>query len=195
MQKQRMVVVRRPTSRLRRFLSRLTYGVIILLIVGAAFLIVQELFHPFDIVLDEAEVTLARLDRTLNQNLVSGVSLGTLMVILALVVVSIISKGVHTRQYMVSFWRGILSSGIFMISDAFYRYIRRIGFVYYSAALALFIALMLILVEIISRSGSAQDERETRTELLASIVSGLVFALLVQGGEALIHYLSRFLGA
>jgi hypothetical protein len=177
---------KRPKTRLERFLSQLMLVFIVLLLFFGILTLIQAAFHPLDPVVTKAELTLSTLDKTLSSSLFSGVSLGTIVVILSILALSMAGRGVHKRQYMVSYWRGILSSLIFFISDAFYRYVRSQGMLYYSASLALFIALMLILVEIISRWGSVTEERERRTELLASIVSGLSFGLLVQAFEAFI---------
>lgn len=176
---------KKPKTRLERFLSQLMLFCIVLMIIVSVLAFIQATMHPLDPVVSKAEVTLTILDKTLSSSLFSGVSLGTIVVILSILALSMAGRGVHRRQYMVSYWRGILSSGIFFLSDAFYRYVRTRGLLYYSASLALFIAVMLILVEIISRWGSASEERERRTELLASIVSGLSFGLLVQALEAL----------
>jgi len=177
---------KRPKSRLERFLSQLMFVCIVLLIGAGVFALIQATLHPLDPVVSKAEVTLSMLDKTLSSSLFSGVSLGTIVVILTILTLSMAGRGVHKRQYMVSYWRGILSSGIFFLSDAFYRFVRSKGILYYSASLALFIAVMLILVEIISRWGSVTEERERRTELLASIVSGFSFGLLVQAGETVV---------
>ncbi|WP_304221487.1 hypothetical protein [Gracilinema caldarium] len=176
---------KKPKTRLERFLSQLILFCIAVMLIVSVLAFIQATLHPLDPVVSKAEVTLTILDKTLSSSLFSGVSLGTIVVILSILALSMAGRGVHRRQYMVSYWRGILSSGIFFLSDAFYRYVRSRGLLYYSASLALFIAVMLILVEIISRWGSASEERDRRTELLASIVSGLSFGLLVQAFEAL----------
>ncbi|AEJ20081.1 hypothetical protein [Gracilinema caldarium] len=177
---------KRPKTRLERFLSQLMLVFIVILLIIGILALMQATLHPFDPVVSKAELTLSTLDKTLDSSLFSGVSLGTIVVILSILTLSMAGQGVHKRQYMVSYWRGILSSLIFFVSDAFYRYVRSQGMLYYSASLALFIVLMLILVEIISRWGSVTEERERRTELLASIVSGLSFGLLIQAFEAFI---------
>ena len=97
-------------------------------------------------------------------------------------VLPLLKKGVRRKQYGVSFWRGLLSSAIFLATDRLYRFVQGLGVLYLSATLALFIAATIILVEVVSRLGDLQDEYDTRTELLASIVSGLVFGLIVPAG-------------
>ena len=184
----------RPTMRVRAYLSRLTRVLAGVALVASVVALVQAVLHPIDrTLIESADRRLAALDRTLNADLVSGVSLGTLLVIVAVAAVAILGRGVHRRQYVVSFWRGLLSSSIFLLSDTFYRFVREQGRLYYTASVALFIAVMLILVELLARWGTYAEERERRTEVLASIVSGLCFALLVQAGESLLKHLSSVL--
>lgn len=175
----------RRRTRLGSFLSGLTRTLILVSIIAAVVAFVQAVSHPIDQeVLRKAKGQFSALDRTLSSNLVAGVSLGTVVVVLIVAAVAALGRGVHRRQYAVSFWRGLLSSAIFLLSDTFYRLIQDLGQLYYVASIALFVAITLVLVEILARWGNAAEERERRTEFLASIVSGLCFALVVQVGEA-----------
>ncbi len=142
--------------------------------------LVQILFHPFDTLLATVEGELSVADTTLQANTVAGISLGTIVLVAVVSALPLLRKGVRRRQYGLSFWRGLLSSAIFLATDRLYRYVQELGLLYFSATLALFIAATIVLVEIVSRVGKAEAESDTRTELLASIVSGLVFGLLVQ---------------
>lgn len=184
----------RPTTRVRAYLYRLTRVLAGVALVASVVALVQAVLHPIEpTLLETADRRLAALDRTLNADLLSGVSLGTLLVVVAVAAVAVLGRGVHRRQYVTSFWRGLLSSSIFLLSDTFYRFVREQGRLYYTASVALFIAVMLVLVELLARWGSYAEERERRTEFLASIVSGLCFALLVQVGESLLKHLSSIL--
>ena len=147
----------------------------------------QMLFHPFDKILAAADVSLAAADRTLETDAVAGVSLGTIVLVVVAAALPLFKKGVRRRQYGLSFWRGLLSSAIFLATDRLYRFVQGLGLLYFSATLALFVAATIILVEIVSRVGRREVESETRTELLASIVSGLVFGLLVQLAERVLR--------
>jgi hypothetical protein len=142
--------------------------------------LVQLVFHPFGSVLDRAERSLTAADKALKGDAVAGVSLGTFILVAVVAALPLFRKGVHRRQYGLSFWRGLLSSAIFFGTDRLYRFVQGLGALYFSATVALFIAATIILVEIVARAGRMETESETRTELLASIVSGLVFGLLVQ---------------
>ncbi len=143
----------------------------------------QLAFHPFDAILATAQRDLSAADKTLQGNAVAGVSLGTVVLVIIVSALPLFKKGVRRRQYGLSFWRGLLSSGIFLATDRLYRFVQGLGVLYFSATLALFVAATIVLVEIVSRAGKHDEESDTRTELLASIVSGLVFGLIVQLAE------------
>jgi hypothetical protein len=155
--------------------------------------IVQIFWHPFDLAIQTAEKGLSLADMTLTHDALGGISTGSLVLVGLVAAIPLLKKGVRRRQYGVSFWRGILSSAIFLATDKLYRYVQRLGVLYFSATLALFIAATIVFVEVVSRAGQPGDEADTRTELLASIVSGLVFGLLVQVAEYAIGAIGKML--
>jgi hypothetical protein len=56
------------------------------------------------------------------------------------------------------FARGLVSSLIFFVTDALYRYLKGRGDLYYVAAIALFVGATLVLVEILARWGTRAAE-------------------------------------
>lgn len=186
--------VRASTARLLSYVRGLGWALVLLLVAGGGLALVQAYFHPFDIVIEKADESLAAIDTTFSANAVAGVSIGTLVLIAAAIALPLMRKGVRVRQYFVSFWRGLVSAAIFLATDKLYRYVQSLGVLYFSATLALFLAATIVLVEIVARAGRIEEEAERRTEFLASIVSGLVFGLLVQLGEYLFGLLSKALG-
>lgn len=182
------VKVTRPKAwRLVSYIRALGWIMAGLILVGGILVLVQVFYHPFDEILDKAQWGLAQADRTLQMDTITGVSIGSLALVLLVAAIPLLKKGVRKRQYGLSFWRGLLSSFIFLATDRLYRYMQNRGLLYFSATLAIFIAATIILVEIVSRAGKLEAESDTRTELLASIVSGLVFGLIVQLGQYLFH--------
>ena len=176
--------VPRPKAwRLRAYLRALGWVLAGSALVFGLLALVQIYFHPFDFVIEEATKGLSVADSTLQKDTAAGVSLGTLALVAIVTSLPLFKKGVRRHQYWVSFWRGLLSSAIFLATDKLYRFVQGLGVLYFTATLALFVAATIILVEIVSRAGKIADEADTRTELLASIVSGLVFGLIVQLGE------------
>lgn len=184
-------VPRARTYRLVSYLRGLGWAVAAGMTILGVLALVQLFFHPFDFVLETADARLAAVDTTLTSEQFAGVSIGSLALVLVVAAIPLFKKGVRRRQYGVSFWRGILSSAIFLGSDKLYRYVQGLGRLYFTATMALFVAVTIVLIEIVSRMGSLENEADTRTELIASIVSGLVFGLLVQLGEYLLNLVAK----
>jgi hypothetical protein len=180
--------------RLRAYLRGLGWFLAMVALGLGVLAFTQILFHPFDAFMETAQEGLAKVDSTLSNESIAGVSLGSLAIVAVVAVLPLLKKGVRRRQYAVSFWRGLLSSAIFLATDRLYRFVQGLGVLYLSATLALFVAATIILVEIVSRLGDIRDESDTRTELLASIVSGLVFGLIVQLAEYGIKILTSLVG-
>jgi hypothetical protein len=184
--------VQRPkTYRLRIYIRLLGWVIAMAALIFGLLATIQILFHPFDFVIETADKGLAFADQTLTKDTVAGVSIGSLVLVAVIAALPLLKKGVQLRQYALSFWRGLLSSAIFLATDRLYNYVKSIGLLYLSATLGIFIAVTIFLVEVVSRTVKVEAEAETRTELLASIVSGLVFGLLVQLGGYAIQYLSH----
>ncbi len=181
----------RRASRLAAYIRGLGWAVAAAAVVVGVLSLVQLYFHPFDLVLEKADASLAAMDSALTKEQFAGVSIGSLALVAAVSAVPLLKRGVRRRQYVVSFWRGLLSSAIFLGSDKLYRYVQGLGMLYFSATIALFVAVTIVLVEIISRLGRLEDEADTRTELIASIVSGLVFGLVIQLGEYGLRVITR----
>ena len=151
------------------------------LVVGV-FLLIQAVWHPFDSLLSLMNQDLWLVDSALSRNAVGGISFGAVALVIVVAAVPLFGSGVRRKQYAISYWRGLLSSAIFLLTDTLYRVVLGMGSLYFSATILLFFAATLILVEIVSRVGSRSSESDTRTELLAAIVSGLSFGLIVQFG-------------
>ncbi|MEI6875068.1 MAG: hypothetical protein WCL50_08045 [Spirochaetota bacterium] len=188
-------IPRSRAERLTSFLRGLGWTIAALSIAAGMFAFAQAIWHPFDLVIEKADANLAVVDQTLSKDAMGGISIGSFALVAVIAAVPLFRKGVRRGQYALSFWRGLLSSAIFLASDKLYRIVLAKGAFYFSATMLLFLAVTIILVEIVSRAGKVEKESDTRTELLASIVSGLVFGLLVQFGEYAISLIPRLLGS
>ena len=189
--------VRVPRSRAERlfaFFRLLGWIAVAIALLAGALFFVQATWHPFDSILGQLTVDLAEVDSALSQNGIGGISVGSFVLVLVVAAVPLVGKGVKRRQYALSYWRGLLSSAIFLASDSVYQFVRSKGVLYFSATILLFLAATIVLVEIVSRVGHREIEADTRTELLASIVSGLSFGLIVQFGQYLLAWLKTYFG-
>jgi len=185
---------RPKAERLIAFLRVLGWTIVVTALVAGGLFFIQAVWHPFDSLLGVITVDLSRVDSTLSRNAIGGVSVGSFVLVLVIAAVPLLGKGVRKRQYALSFWRGLLSSVIFLASDSLYQFVRSKGVFYFSATILVFLAATIILVEFVSRIGHREAETETRTDILASIVSGLSFGLVVQFGRHILHWTRAFFG-
>jgi len=140
----------------------------------------QLAFHPFDALIESVRLGLGEADSALQGEVFAGISAGVIVLVVAAAALPLVERGVKKKQYGLSFWRGLLSSAVFLGTDRLYRFAQGLGRLYLVSTLALVFAATAILVELVSRIGKAEGESDRRTELLASIVSALAFGLLAR---------------
>ncbi|HOX18435.1 MAG TPA: hypothetical protein PKW82_08270 [Spirochaetales bacterium] len=180
--------------RVKSYLRRLFVGVFVLLALIGILVLAQFAFGVLDGPIAYLDQDLAAFDRTLTREAVAGVSFGALALVLVVAALPLLSRGVGKRQYLGSLFRGILASGIFLASDRFYSFMEGYGRFYLTAAVLAAAVLTVILVEVAVRMGKAEEEKAARTDIIASIVGGLAFALILRLGSYGLEQLGALVG-
>jgi hypothetical protein len=180
-------------ARFTPLLRRLVGFLFFLAVLGAVAWGVQMIWHPLDPVIQYVNQDVGAVGATLSNQLVAGVSLASLFLFVILLLVPLAMRGVNNRQFMGSFFRGILASVVFLVSDWLYGQLEQLGRFWLVAGLALTVVVTVVLIELITRAGKEQDEVNTRTDLMASITSGLAFALLLKLGTYAWTYIEAVL--
>jgi len=170
-------------ARFTPLFRRLVVALFFLAVAGAVTWGVQMIWHPLDPVIAYVNQDVGAVGATLSNQLVAGISLASLFLFVILMLVPLAMRGVNNRQFLGSFFRGILASAVFLVSDWLYGRLESAGRFWLVAGLALTVVVTVILIELITRAGKAEDERNTRTDLMASITSGLAFSLLLKLGS------------
>jgi hypothetical protein len=150
----------------------------IVVVLGTVVWGVQMIWHPLDPVIAFVNQDVGTAGATLSTQVVAGISLASLVLFLILLIIPLAIRGVDNRQFLGSFFRGILASVVFLISDWLYGLLEKQGRFWLIAGLALTVIVTFVLIEMITRAGRRKDEVGTRTDLMASITSGLAFGLL-----------------
>jgi energy-converting hydrogenase Eha subunit E len=154
----------------------------ILVVLGTLAWGVQSIWHPLDPYIKYVNQDIGAVGATLSSQMVAGVSLASLVLFLIFMLIPLAIRGVHNGQFLGSFIRGVLSSAVFLVSDWIYGLLEHWGRFWLLVGIALMIVVTLVLIELITRAGREQDEVSTRTDLMASITSGLAFSLLLNMG-------------
>lgn len=170
-------------ARLTPLLRRIFGFLFFVAVLGALLWGVQMIWHPLDPVIAYVDQDVGAAGATLSGQVVAGVSLASLVLFLILLLIPLAMRGVDNRQFLGSFFRGILASVVFIISDWLYGLLEKQGRFWLIAGLALAVVVTVVLIELITRAGRLKDEVGTRTDLMASVTSGLAFALLLNLGQ------------
>lgn len=181
-------------ARLTSFLGRLILFLAIFIAVGAVLFTVQTLWHPFDALIAFVNQDIDKVGSTLSREAIGGISFGALALFLVMLIVPIVIRGVNTRQFLVSFFRGLLASVVYMVTDLVYTRLEQFGRFYLVLAIVGSIILTFILVEVITKAGKQHDEVSIRTDLMASISSGIALGLIIKLSTYGLQYLKPLAG-
>jgi hypothetical protein len=167
-------------AQLREFLRKLIVFTIILIIIGLILYGIQYLFHPFNGLIDYINQDISIANTTLSSQAIGGISLATLIPVLFLLIFPLFHRGVNNKQYFTSFWRSTLATIIFVATEYLYKKMEEFGRFYLFLSVVGVIFGTFILVEIFTKLDKKENEVSVRTDIIAAIVSGLVFGLVVK---------------
>lgn len=180
-------------SRLGRYLRRLFEVVGALAILGLILVAVQYAYHPFDGALASATEFIDGLDSRLTQEAFKGITLGSLGLITALCIFPIFLRKIDDRAYFRGLWRGVISAAVFYLSTELYAMAANFGRIHFIVSMFAVIVVTTLVVEGISLTVREEEEKSFRTDIVASIASGLLFGVLVKLGGYGIEYLTKLL--
>jgi hypothetical protein len=179
----------RFTPLLRRVLGFL----FLMIVLGAVAWGVQTIWHPLDPVIAYVDQDVGSVGATLSNQTIAGVSLASLVLFIILMIIPLSMRGVNNRQFMGSFIRGILASVVYILSDWLYGELEKVGRFWLLVGMLVTVIVTIVLIELITRAGKIKDEVSTRSDLMASITSGLAFALLTNLGQYAWEYIQKVL--
>ncbi len=107
-----------------------------------------------------------------------GISTGTLLFIVILIISPVLMGKINTRSYFKNLFQGVISSFIFFLSQSLYEYCERISKFYLRVTLMGVSIITLILIGIVAGIYKNEaDQVEFRTSFVASITAGLIFSV------------------
>lgn len=176
-----------------RFLHRLARLVVVLGLLWLTFVAVQAAFHPFDSVIAQAKAFVAGLDSNLSKEAFNGITLGSLVLILALCVFPIFLSKIDEKAYARGLWRGVIATAVFYLSNELYAMAAKESRMHFLAALFGVVIVTSIVVEAISLAVREEEQRSFRTDIVSSIASGLLFSVIIKLGGYGIVYLQTLI--
>jgi hypothetical protein len=181
----------RPASRFRRYLRRLGRVALALGLLALVLYGVQSIFHPFDEAIARALAYAEGLDANLSHEAFAGISMGSLVLILVICLFPFLLKRIDEAAYLRGLWRGLISASVYFLSNKLFALASSASRVYFLLATLGIIVLTLIVVEGLSLAVREEDERSFRTDVTASIASGLLFGVLVKIVEFAVEWAKR----
>ncbi len=181
-------------SRFSRYVRRLARTAIALALLALILAAIQAVYHPFDPFLAAAKSFVDELDSRLSRELFNGITIGSLVLILGLCVFPIFLRKIDERAYGRGLWRGIISAAVFFLANALFALaskISRTGFILSIVGVAVVGA---VIVEAVSLAAKEEEERSFRTDIVASIASGLLFGVIVKLAEYGLEFIKRKIG-
>lgn len=170
-------------SRFTRYVRGLAKVVLILAIAGLCLYFAQKRYGLFDSEINAIDSFVAEANASLSNEAFAGISMGSLALVLGLCVFPIFVKKFDNKAYLRGLWRGLISALVFFVSNGLYSLAARASRLYLIAALAIVIVASALLVEGISLAVREEYERSFRTDIVASIASGLLFSVLLKLGQ------------
>jgi hypothetical protein len=167
-------------SRLGNYLRHLFQIVGALAIVALVLLAVQRIYHPFDETLARIESFVAELDAKMSREAFKGITLGSLALILALCVFPVFMSKIDDKAYWRGLWRGVIAAAVYYLSNEVFALASKLGRIHFIVSMIAVIVITAVIVEGVSLTVREEDEKSFRTDVVASIASGLIFGVLVK---------------
>jgi hypothetical protein len=167
-------------SRFAAYVKRVARIGIALVALGLVLAAVQALFHPFDALLAKGNALFDDLDSKLSHEAFSGITVGSLALILALCIFPIFLSRIDEKAYARGLWRGLISASVFFLSNKLFALASSVGRARFLVALLAVVIVSVLVIEGVSLAVREEEERSFRTDVVASIASGLLFGVLIK---------------
>ena len=168
------------TKRVVTFLKRILVIFLILFIVIGGLVAVQLIWAPFTHEVRVVEAWIASANNFADQDLFTGISLGMIVLALAVAFLPLVSRKINRKQYMVATQRGVLAALVFFFSTMLYTWAGNLSRFWLIVAIVGVAIFTFILIETLALLMRQDEEVAFRTDLLASIASGLVSGIVLK---------------
>lgn len=167
-------------KRATRFLNKVIVFTIIVCALAVLFAGIESLFHPFTPWIDKALDWLTDTEKLLSTDSFMGISLGMIVLTLAVCLLPLFLPSVNKKQYRTNTMRGILASVVFFFSQELYSWAEGFGKLHLIGAMLLAILITIIIIEFLALLTRVDEERSLRTDLLSSCAAGLASGIVIK---------------
>ncbi len=163
------------------FLIRLLVITSILAVLLLALYLLNTQFHFLDKPVSVIDTQVKTIDKLVFTQVITGVSIGVVIILGLLFIAPFFMKNVDTRTYLKSIVLGLVASFVFFLSERLYAFIEKYSQFYMIVCIVAVIVFTVVVVEFLSLAfKSRKNEMEFRTSVLSGIASGLIFSILLK---------------
>ena len=167
-------------KKVAHFTLKLILIILILFTILIFFYFINKIFKIWDTQLYQIQSQLKQINRVFFMQLITGISVGTILLLIFIIIFPFLTKKVNTKEYIKNIILGVVASFVFFVSQTVYQYFGKIGKYYLVLSIIVTIIITIIIVELISLSfKSDKKEVEFRTSILSCIASGLIFGIVL----------------
>ncbi|NNM54878.1 MAG: hypothetical protein HKM05_09170 [Spirochaetales bacterium] len=180
-------------ARLTKFLKNLLRLIFFTIAIASILFTVQSIWHVFTPIITYVDQDVNLATSTLSVQVMTGVSIAALVLFFVFLAIAILHRGINNRQFVSSFFRNILSSVIFVVSDWAFSTLQKQGRFYLLLALVLTLIITIILIEMVAKASNQKAEISMRTDLMSSVTAGLAFGLILATGQFTWGWVKHFI--
>lgn len=175
------------TKKALRFLRRVLIIGLVLFIIAGGLAIVQLMFGTFDPAIAQVTTWIAEANNVANTNLITGISIGMILLAILASVLPLVSRKINRKQYLVATQRGVLASLVFFFSQMLYTWAENLSRFWLIVAIVGVAIVTMIIIETLALLMRQDEEVAFRTDLIASIAAGLVSGIVLKLIEVIAH--------
>lgn len=176
-----------PVSRALGFLRSFLTLIGVLTLIGFIVWVAQTQTGFLDPVITHGLVWLGEVNTFLDTSMMTGISAGMIVLSLLVLVLPLLMKGIQKPQYTTAVRRGIVASLVFFVSQLLYTWAELQGRGLLILSMMVVLVLSFVLIEFLARLLRGENEVAFRTDMLASMASGLVSGIVLKLLEVLVR--------
>lgn len=167
-------------KRVFSFIRNVVVVLAIIVLIGVVVWVVQSTTGLLDPLIVEAQRLLELANGVLDTPLMAGISASMIVLSLVVLFIPLLMKGIQKKQYLTAVRRGIVASGVFFVSQLLYAWAETEGRSILLVSMVLVLVGSFILIELLARMLRAEEEASFRTDMVASMASGLMSGMVLK---------------
>ncbi len=156
----------------------------ILLVIGLLVAVAYG-YQNFDKIIEESMIFVDNYVAMINgmffQEWITGITVGTGVFIIILIIFPILMRNINTRSYFRDLYEGLISTFIYFITQSIYDFFAETSRFYLIVSIIGLTIITLVLVNVVAKLYKNKEaQMDFRSGYIASITAGLIFGVLVQ---------------